>query len=91
MAIPEVFTTTLNALPNSVESVGQNPNEDLQSMRNIRNEKEEQLKILLNLITEFEDRALKTKRNTEHVLLLKCAELLQDYASNLMKEVMNEK
>lgn len=60
-------------------------------MRNIRNEKEEQLKILLDLITEFEERALKTKRNTEHELLLKCAELLQDFASNLMKEVMNEK
>lgn len=60
-------------------------------MRNIRNEKEEQLKILLDLITEFEERALKTKRNTKHELLLKCAELLQDYASNLMKEVMNEK
>ena len=59
-------------------------------MRNIKNEKEEQLKILLDLITEFENRALKTKRNTEHVLLLKCAELLQDYASYLVKEVINE-
>lgn len=60
-------------------------------MRNIRNEKEEQLKILLDLITEFEERSLKTKRNLEHEILLKCAELLQDYASNLMKEVINEK
>lgn len=60
-------------------------------MRNIKNEKEEQLKILLDLITEFEERSLKTKRNLEHEILLKCAELLQDYASNLMKEVINEK
>lgn len=60
-------------------------------MRNIKNEKEEQLKILLDLITEFEERSLKTKRNIEHEILLKCAELLQDYASNLMKEVINEK
>lgn len=60
-------------------------------MRNRVNEKEEQLKILLDLITEFEERSLKTNRNTEHEILLKCAEILQDFASNLMKEVINEK
>ena len=60
-------------------------------MRNRINERDQQIKILLDLVTELEIRALKTNRNTEHELLLKCAELLQDYASNLMKEVMNEK
>lgn len=73
------------------QRVEENHEEDLQSMRNRINEKEEQLKILLDLITEFEERSLKTNRNIEHEILLKCAEILQDFASNLMKEVINEK
>ena len=91
MVTPVASTTIQNALPNSVESVGQNPNEDLQSMRNIRNERHEKIKILLDLATEFENRAIKTKRYTEHEILLKCSEIIQDYASDLMKEELNEK
>ena len=48
-------------------------------------------KILLDLATEFANRALKTKRNTEHEILLKCSEIIQEYASDMMKEELNEK
>ena len=57
-------------------------------MRNRIKEKEEQLIIILNLITELEDRALKTKRNEEHEILLKCSEILQDYASEIAKDLI---
>ena len=57
-------------------------------MRNRIKEKEEQLKIILNLITELEDRALKTKRNEEHEILIKCSEILQDYASEIAKDII---
>lgn len=60
-------------------------------MRNRINEREEQLKILLDLVSELEIRAIKTKRNVKHEILLKCAELIQDYASGLVKEILNEK
>ena len=89
--IPVVFTTIRTAQERQAQRVEKFHEEDLQSMRNRINEKEEQLKILLDLITEFEERSLKTNRNTEHEILLKCAEILQDFASNLMKEVINEK
>ena len=91
MAIPEVFITILTGQERQAQRVEEFHVEDLQNMRNRINEKEEQLKILLDLITEFEERSLKTNRNTEHEILLKCAEILQDFASNLMKEVINEK
>ena len=57
-------------------------------MRNRIKEKEEQLKIILELITELEDRALKTKRNEEHEILIKCSEILQDYASEIAKDII---
>jgi len=57
-------------------------------MRNRIKEKESQLKILLDLISELESRALKTKRNEEHELLLKCSEILQDYASEIAKDII---
>lgn len=57
-------------------------------MRNRIKEKETQLSILLDLITELESRALKTKRNEEHELLLKCSEILQDYASEIAKDII---
>lgn len=60
-------------------------------MRNIKNERNEKIKILLDLATEFANRALKTKRNTEHEILLKCSEIIQEYASDMMKEELNEK
>lgn len=56
-------------------------------MRNRIKEKEAQLQIILELITELEDRALKTKRNEKHEVLLKCSEILQDYASEMLKEI----
>lgn len=56
-------------------------------MRNRIDEKEKQLQIILELITELEDRALKTKRNEKHEVLLKCSEILQDYASEMLKEI----
>ena len=80
-----------NAPQKLAASVVRNPNEDLQSMRNIKNERNEKIKILLDLATEFANRALKTKRNTEHEILLKCSEIIQEYASDMMKEELNEK
>ena len=60
-------------------------------MRNISKERNEKIKILLDLATEFENRGLKTKRNIEHEILLKCSEIIQEYASDMMKEELNEK
>lgn len=60
-------------------------------MRNRIEEKEKQLKILIDLATELEDRALKTKRNEKYEILLKCSEIISDYASELMKDIINEK
>lgn len=57
-------------------------------MRNRISEKENQIKILLELISEIEERALKTNRNEKHEILIKCSEILQDYASELMKDVL---
>lgn len=57
-------------------------------MRNRISEKEKQIKILLELISEIEERALKTNRNEKHEILIKCSEILQDYASELMKDVL---
>ena len=59
-------------------------------MRNRRAEREEKIKILLNLTTELNNRALKTKRNIEHELYLKCSEIIQNYASELMEEELND-
>ena len=91
MVIPEVFITIRTAQERQAQRVEKFHVEDLQSMRNRINEREEQLKILLDLVSELEIRAIKTKRNTEHEILLKCAELIQDYASGLVKEILNEK
>ena len=91
MATPEDFITIRTAQERQAQRVEENHVEDLQSMRNRINEREEQLKILLDLVSELEIRAIKTKRNTEHEILLKCAELIQDYASGLVKEILNEK
>ena len=57
-------------------------------VRNRTTEKEKQIKILLDLISELEDRALKTNRNEKHEILIKCSEILQGYASELMKDVL---
>ena len=59
-------------------------------MRNRVSEKEEQVTILLDLATELADRALKTKRNTKYEILIKCSEIIQSYASELMKDILNE-
>ena len=57
-------------------------------MRNRLSEKEKQLKIILDLAAELSNRALKTKRNEEHEILLKCSEILQDYASGIAKDLI---
>ena len=57
-------------------------------MRNRKSEKEEQVKILLDLASELSDRALKTKRNVKYEILIKCSEIIQDYASELMKDIL---
>lgn len=64
------------------------PGEDRLRMRNRISEKEKQLKIVLDLAGELSTRALKTKRNEEHEILLKCSEILQDYASGLAKDIL---
>lgn len=91
MATPEDSITIRTAQERQAQRVEEFHVEDRQSMRNRINEREEQLKILLDLVSELEIRAIKTKRNTEHEILLKCAELIQDYASGLVKEILNEK
>lgn len=91
MATPVDSITIRTAQERQAQRVEKFHVEDLQSMRNRINEREEQLKILLDLVSELEIRAIKTKRNTEHEILLKCAELIQDYASGLVKEILNEK
>lgn len=59
-------------------------------MRNRRAEREEKIKILLDIVTELNDRALKTKRNIKHEIYLKCSEIIQNYASELMEEELND-
>lgn len=88
---PEDSITIRTAQERQAQRVEKFHEEDLSNMRNRLNEKEQQLKILLDLVSELEIRAIKTKRNTEHEILLKCAELIQDYASGLVKEIINEK
>lgn len=90
-ATPEDFTIIRIVQEKQAQRVERFHAEDRPKMRNRINEKEQQLKILLDLVTELEIRALKTKRNPEHEILLKCAELIQDYASELVKEIINEK
>ena len=63
MAILEDSSTTLSEPEKQAARVVQFPDEVQQSMRNRIKEKEAQLQIILELITELEDRALKTKRN----------------------------
>ena len=87
MAILEDSSTTLSEPEKQSARVVQFPDEVQQSMRNRIKEKEAQLQIILELITELEDRALKTKRNEKHEVLLKCSEILQDYASEMLKEI----
>ena len=91
MVTPVDSITIRTAQERQAQRVEKFHEEDLQNMRNRLNEKEQQLKILLDLVSELEIRAIKTKRNTEHEILLKCAELIQDYASGLVKEIINEK
>ena len=80
--------TILNSQEGPEVLVERNPNEDQQNMRNRKKEKEEQLKILIDLASELNVRALKTKRNTEYEILLKCSEIISDYASELVKEIL---
>lgn len=88
MVILAASQRILHLQEKQVVKVGRNPNEDRQSMRNRLSEKEKQLKIILDLASEIESRALKTKRNEEHEILLKCSEILQDYASELVKDII---
>lgn len=88
MVTPAASQRILHLQEKQVVKVERNPNEDRQSMRNRLSEKEKQLKIILDLATEIESRALKTKRNEEHEILLKCSEILQDYASELVKDII---
>jgi hypothetical protein len=85
--IQEVSITTMSVRLPQDAKVARNLDEDQQNMRNRIDEKEKQLQIILELITELEDRALKTKRNEKHEVLLKCSEILQDYASEMLKEI----
>lgn len=59
-------------------------------MRNRDKEREKQLQVIFDLISEIEIRALKTKRNYKHEVLLKCAEVLEDYASELVKDILDD-
>ena len=88
MAILGASQRILHLQEKQVVKAGRNSNEDQQSMRNRLSEKEKQLKIILDLASEIETRALKTKRSEKHEILLKCSEILQDYASELMKDII---
>jgi hypothetical protein len=59
-------------------------------VRNRQKENEEKLKIALDLASELSTRALKSKSNIEYELLIKCSEIIQDYASGLVKDLINE-
>ena len=86
--IQEVSLTTMSVRLPQDAKVERNLDEDQQNMRNRIDEKEKQLKIILDLAGELSDRALKTKRNEEHEILLKCSEILQDYASGLARDIL---
>lgn len=55
-------------------------------MRNRKNEAFGKIDLLLKISTEFTDRAVKTKSNVEFETYIKCAELVQSYASDIMKD-----
>lgn len=55
-------------------------------MRNRIDESSQKVKLLVELSTEIVDRALKTKRHIEFETYMKCSELIQNYASEIMKE-----
>lgn len=55
-------------------------------MRNRLIEKLNKVDMVINLSTELIDRAVKSKTHEEFELYLKCSELLNNYAAQLMKE-----
>lgn len=71
------------------QKVARKARED-QLVRNRQKENEEKLKIALDLASELSTRALKSKNNIEYELLIKCSEIIQDYASGLVKDLINE-
>lgn len=60
-------------------------------MRNRIDEASQRIKILVDLSTELVERGLKTHNNVEFETYMKCSELIQNYASEIMKkEFQNE-
>ena len=55
-------------------------------MRNRIDEASQKVKLLVDLSTELVDRGLKTHNNVEFETYMKCSELIQNYASEIMKE-----
>lgn len=59
-------------------------------MRNRKQETIQKLDIFIDLITELTDRASKTNSNVKFEAYIKCAELIQQYASGMVSELLNE-
>lgn len=59
-------------------------------MRNRKRERLESIDILINISTDLTEKASHAKSNVEFETYIKCAELIQSYASELMiKELQN--
>ena len=59
-------------------------------MRNRTKEKFDKVDMLINISSEFIDRAVRAKTNEEFELYLKCSELMNNYAAELLTEVEDE-
>ena len=55
-------------------------------MRNRMDEATQRCDLVIKLATEMIERATKTHNNVEFMTYLKCSEILQNYASEVMKE-----
>ena len=59
-------------------------------MRNRVSEKFDKVDMLIKISSEFVDHAVKAKTNEEFELYLKCSELMNNYAAELLREVEHE-
>lgn len=59
-------------------------------MRNRAKENFDKVDMLVKISSEFIDRAVKAKTNEEFELYLKCSEIMNNYASELLREVEHE-
>lgn len=59
-------------------------------MRNRVSEKFDKVDMLIKISSEFVEHAVKAKTNEEFELYLKCSELMNNYAAELLREVEHE-